>query len=265
MAAQLDYSSRELEKCLEFIKKVGTIEKPAKPIQKLATEVMLFSFRWPSDGPSSQGYKRARAVILALEKQGKIECSWSPGKRLTAIHLKKEVDPPFKQIIMATPIGSVDTGKVDDIIRRGNRNEDWAHTSLLKLIKVLTREFSETVLYGICKRSGKYDPSKGRIDLQDHYGQDFAFHLAMRNPNGPLISGYLIYDSKGSRLDVKKFNENIFYKEGQNGALLKKAIWANARLTSRKNFAKEVVSDCMAVGLLPNDFDKEKVLQFFED
>lgn len=265
MAVQLDYSSRELEKCLEFIKKAGTIEKPVKPIQKLATEVMLSSFRWPSDGPSSQGYKRARAVILALENLGKIECNWSPGKRLIAIHLKKEVAPPFKQIIMATPIESVDTGKVDDIVRRGNRNEDWAHASLLKLIKVLTREFSETILYGICRRSGKHNPSNGRIDLQDHYGQDFTFHLAMRNPNGPLISGYLIYDSKGSRQAVEQFNQNIFYEPGQKDALLKKAIWANAKSTSRKDFVKEVVSDCIAVGLLPKTFDIPALLNFFED
>src|SRR3989344_2675558 len=271
-----DVSEKELGRILDFITQNGEIGKPQKPIQILAERVMLASFGWPSDSLTAPGYKKARAAILSLETQGKVECKWSPGKRLIAIRKKKEqpaLEPEVKQIPSTLPPPNDLTAgdrraasirrtlaqmkprglaaREHDINRRGDRNEEWAHVSFLKLIEVLLREFPAIVLDGRCNRSGKHNLAKGKIDLQDHYGQDFAFHLTARHPNGPVITGYIIYDSKGSRHAVEEFNQKIIYHPGQNGALLKKAIWANSRLSSRKDFAREVVSDCLTVGLLP--------------
>lgn len=286
-------SEKELARTFEFIEKAGELARPQKPIEVIAKEVMLSCFGWPADGLASAGYKRARTAIVTLEAQNKISCKWSPGKRLIAIRRKQEMSAteecPTKLSVKTPFVPPDDLTAADrrlaatrrilaqmkpwspaareaDIIKRGNRNEDWAHTSLLKLLDILARKFSEIILYGWCKRSGKHDPTNGRVDLDDHHGQDFAFHLiTKRRINGSLVKGYIIYDSKGNRQDVEVFNKHIIRHPGQSDALLKKAIWANAALSSRKDFVREVVSDCIGVSLLPETFDIEALLNFFED
>lgn len=292
-----NFTDKEALRILEFITKSGEIKKPQKPLKILAEEIMLNCFGWPSNGLSSPGYKRTRAAVLELETRGQIECDWSPGKRLMGIRRKKIKSPLPESIEKTAPAEPTVAGlnKLKDLteidceatarrmqifrhlkpkgwarrkaenFRRGERHENWLHTSILALLEVLTREFPKLVWDGSCSRSGHHNPRKGKIDLQDHWGEDVSLRLTVRHPHGQLITGRMIYDGKGARSSVTRFNENIKLYPGQESALLKKAIWSNVIHRSRKDLLAEVLNDVISVGLLPNDFDKEKVLEFFED
>lgn len=153
-----------------------------------------------------------------------------------------------------------------EILRRGERHENWLHISLIYMVHVLSSQYPEIVPYGSCSRSGRHDPAHGKVCLEDSWGADVTLYLVTK----PLkdispFKGRIIYDSKGSHEDVKKINKQIRMYPGQTSALRKKAIWANIFKRSQKNLISEVLQDIIEVGLLPADFNKDGALKFFED
>lgn len=293
------FTQKEALLVLEFITKCGGIEKPLSPLKTLAEKVMLDCFGWPI----ASGTTRLKKILQALEAENKIECIRSLSKRITGIRLKKlipartpdsishaspaetekeitekSLPKPESHEKVTTKIPEDSNTKIHmqimdclggrlnrkEIERRGNLYEDWLQISILGLLKVLEELFPEIVWDACCFRSGRHNPQRGLIDLQDHWGNDVSLHLTTRQ-NGRIVKGYIIYDSKGSETDVETFNSRIIRHPGQKGAFLKKAIWTNITHRSVKNLLKEILNDAIRVGLLPANLDKEKILERFED
>lgn len=274
------------------------------PCQKAAA-ILLTSFGWSL----SQARIRAKAVILGLEKSGKLECRYGARKRILAVtavntvsrkgvvpRLVKSVTEPEPQpepeVVSET--GTDDAAgqasavawypvrrKLEKEVRRprkkfkkgaarikrrneivGERNEQRLFYLMTELLSQLQLRYPEVVTHTSCTRSGRHNPKKGNIDLQDHWGEDVTPRLTVRTQDLHTIEGFLIYDSKTSSRYADNFNRNVRYFPGQIGALLKKAIVVNKKRTDRE-IAREIMEDMISVRLLrPEMLD---ILEFFSD
>ncbi|MEK7151245.1 MAG: hypothetical protein AAB784_00825 [Patescibacteria group bacterium] len=295
MSQKQAYTDRELTLSVKFLEEKASKESLVWPVEQLAINVMLERFRWPK----SAGSKRAHAILLHLEKTGCIECTRSVTNKLTAVVYKTAV--PNASSIIPAPIPTPDITKgngtnkseTEDIFsykrftaakmnflnslpkgtariknkmdRRGDDNERWLYRSLTKLAKVLMTTRPDIIISGSCSRSGRHNPKKGKINLRDHNGDDARLYLTTLTESGKHVKNFIIYNGKSSRSDVEEFNNNIILHPGQEEAKLKKAIWDSAHFRSARDLISEVLDDLIAEEMLPSDFNKEPVLNNFEN
>lgn len=274
-------TEREKARTLEFIQQNSTDNTLLNPLPCLA-DLLLTIFGWPI----SAGKKRASAILKELERSGEITCQTNGHKSVKVVNLalqpieqkvekEKKIQPPDTTDVKAGKPKSTSSKKFCPKIKKGlarirreaeekgERNERRFHVLMDKLLELLNRNFSSIVIGATNFRSGRHNPKKNRIDIQDHNGEDVTPKLTVRQSDGRIFEGRIIYNSKSSYPAVQAFNRKIIYHPGQEGALLKKAIRVTPR-SSDRNIVSEVVDDMISVKLLPAEI-KESVLSNFSE
>lgn len=283
---------QETDKVFAFLAEHAQADFLSAPIKKIS-ELLLESFGWPI----SHGRKRAVAIVESLERSRLIDYEYKDDKISKGLKIKvlssdshpssavRLVKPekPEEEIEKTTETlqENLFLPEPEKIRRKfkvlrkgvarnrrkseeiGDKNESRLHRLVQQLANILTREFSKTIQRAVCTRSGRHNPKKGKIDLQDSAGNDVDLWLNVRDGEGRTSSRWLIWDSKSSRMAAVKFNRKIIYFPGQAGADLKKAIVVN-KYRSDKEIIAELASDLISIGLITEDM-KNKVLEFVSD
>jgi hypothetical protein len=275
-------SPGEIKGVLGFFKLNSSDSVVVTSIAKIGN--FLLNFGWSL----AEGKKRAKIIIVQLEKLKII--SLLPGKgrevrlkisdakdseslnNVTPKLIKKvpvtdvSVLPPVKYFSKPTKIPKLKKGVVRrkrEAVNKGDRNEQRLHNLMLGLLRILKEKFPENILETSCFRSGRHNPSKGKIDLQDRSGEDISPKLTVRDREGRIITGRLILDAKSSAISARKFNSFIHFLPGQEGALLKKAIVVNKHRPDSEINA-EILKDLSSVGLI-SEIQVSAALQFLGD
>ena len=255
------------------------------PVNNIA-DLLLTRFGWSLD----EGKVRAERIIELLLQEGIIEINRG-GRELRSIHLKTDSDSASKSIpkprlvkpksaVLPDPkLAAVTPSTVNDAqnaksitvakrkfqqrkkgkarIKRqteivGERAEHRLHKLLLQLAEILKTRFPEQISNITVSRSGRHNPRKGKIDLQDRSGEDITVLLTVYD-GGRHRKERLIYDAKNSRFFAAKFNNKIRILPGQEGAILKKAISTN-KMRSDREITAEILQDMVSVKLIPADY-----------
>ena len=274
-------NQRESDRVYEFIQQ-NTLQNVLSKLFVSLSDFLLREFGWQT----SAGKKRSKLIIDNLERYGKITCQIDKRGSIKSVtfipQTTAKVEPKADERELAQPPNiKADKPKpthpkrIRQIIKRGvartrreaeekgERNERRFHVLVDELLELLTRDFSSIVLGATNFRSGRHNPRKNKIDIQDHNGEDVTPKLTVRQSDGRIFEGRLIYNSKSSYPAVREFNHRIIYHPGQEGALLKKAI----RVTPKRSdleIISEVVDDMIWVKLLPAEI-KESVLSHFSE
>ena len=274
-------SDAEIEYVRNFLQ-INAQTMMAFPLTKLSN-FLLERFGWPI----SSGRKRAKIILDLLRTKGLIKFYLGPRggvlyigtipeteknkPGLTFAGTDSEAEPKDKKTerkaqtehrrkikIYKKGIVRQKRGKVE----RGHKNEQRFYLIMKSLLDILKLNFSDIVLETFVEHSGTHNPKKGKVDLQDHWGEDVVPIITVQK-DGEKSKGRIIYDAKSSSSDVLAFNESLRYYPGQETALRKKAIWVNKKRTDRE-MVSEIMDDFISVGLLPGEI-KEKVLEFFKE
>ncbi|MDP3696532.1 MAG: hypothetical protein Q8R55_00700 [Candidatus Taylorbacteria bacterium] len=278
-------SSGEIDGVLRYLRDNASDSIVSTNITK-TSRFLLESFGWPL----SAGRKRAQLILDNLEKTRSILIFPDGGRgikiKIAVPENHREFKPKPQLVkkaetaqpeiastpslkysdkpwIQAPKLKKGVTRKNREAVDKGDRNEQRLHDLMLQLLEILKEKFPETILETSCYRSGRHNPGKGKVDLQDKAGEDVSPKLTVRDKEGRIISGRLIFDSKSSVKSARKFNAFIHFLPGQEGALLKRAIVVNKHRSGRE-ISVEILRDLFSVGLISQD-QVDKVLKLFGD
>lgn len=272
-------TEREKVMVLEFIQQNATNNVLLNPLPRLA-DFLLTIFGWPL----SAGKKRVSLILTGLEISEQITCRVNGRKSIKAVELiSKPVELTEIEKEEITQSLEIKNEKPKPVYRKrshkiikkglarikraaeekGEQNERRLHILTDKLLELLSHNFSSIVMGATNFRSGRHNPRKNKIDIQDHNGEDVTPKLTVRQPDGRIFEGRIIYNSKSSYPAVQAFNRKIIYHPGQEGSLLKKAIRITPRRSDRE-IVSEIIDDMVSVKLLPSEI-KEPVLSNFSE
>lgn len=265
---------------------LNATEELKNPLKVLAV-ILLNRFGWPH----AMGRKRAAAIVAGLEEGGYIECRRDARNVVVGLKIKvktnagtkTEESPRDESSVLEPPTPALTSVvsptrprrrkfnvRKKGVVRRrreandkGDRNEARFHGLATRLLSVLA-EFLP-ITRSTCIRSGKHDPKHGKIDWNDHTGEDVRIEI-YGNPDGDgkCVGGKVIYQVKSFQCIADRFNRKIIRFPGQEDALLKKAVAVN-RTFSDRDVVGGIIDDLLTVGILTPEFkeQEDRLLRYF--
>lgn len=263
-ALKSDRQRARLLEYLELYAKEVFLENPLDSIAKMFLDRFGLG--------SKEAHTLTKKLCRELEREKRVECQYDGKGSLVAIKLlpirqpsqPKPALPPkahktHRYARHLKPRGRA--RKEKEGLDRGIRNENRFYKLMVRFCSILEAHYRSYKLLAKAEHSGRHNPSKGKIDLRDHHGNDVSIYISYVKVVDQTSTteketereyGFVIYDVKSSLRKASEFNQNIIHFEEQRFAKRKKAIVVNPSRSNR-DICQEVFSDLIETGVIPFD------------